>query len=318
MTAIDVGRGDALLLTYPNGQHVLVDAGESSAAQKYVIPYLISHGITSLDAIVCTHEHSDHLNGLVELLKDGRVTVGAAYDTGFPIATTIKTDQTKTMRAWIDTYRAQLNAKHIKHTIVKAGDRIPIGNDNDKQQTYVLSPTSGLTESLLTNLKQKNVDLHAAINEDSIVLRVNYNDVRYLLAGDTGLPGKFYADQRMGFVVNAKGEVKENDQVKADVLKLGHHGFNPVDRAFYSVVNPRYVVITFGPLMTSNPPTTCEIKTFKGPEYYNYFKSEFKKVVGISNTSDKGNILVSTDGTSSGTHVATFPSAVPHSVCSAK
>ncbi|MGZ4916752.1 MAG: MBL fold metallo-hydrolase, partial [Halobacteriota archaeon] len=79
MTAIDVGRGDALLVTYPNGQHMLVDGGTGYAARAYVIPYLIQHKITRLDAIVSTHEHDDHLDGLVEVLKDGRFSVGTAY-----------------------------------------------------------------------------------------------------------------------------------------------------------------------------------------------------------------------------------------------
>lgn len=63
MTAIDVGRGDALLITYPNGKHMLVDAGGSYDASHFVIPYLIQKGITHLDAIVYTHERWDHIDG---------------------------------------------------------------------------------------------------------------------------------------------------------------------------------------------------------------------------------------------------------------
>jgi competence protein ComEC len=78
MTAIDVGRGDALLIEFPNGKHMLVDGGGSYSARHFVIPYLMEKQITHLDAIVCTHEHWDHIDGLVEMLKDNRITVDSA------------------------------------------------------------------------------------------------------------------------------------------------------------------------------------------------------------------------------------------------
>jgi len=83
MTAIDVGRGDALLVTFPNGKHMLVDAGTKYDADTFVLPYLKSHHITTLDAIVATHEHDDHLEGIVEVLKHTKVL--RAYDSGFPL-----------------------------------------------------------------------------------------------------------------------------------------------------------------------------------------------------------------------------------------
>ncbi len=251
MTAIDVGRGDVLLVTYPNGKHMLVDAGGSYAASHFVIPYLIQKGITRLDAIVCTHEHWDHIDGLTALLKDDRITVGNAYDSGFPMTRNLQKANGHE-RASIEAYLAQLKEKHVKRLVVTAGDTLDVGHDGASQKdtlTYVLSPNPALTTSLQKRVKDtEGVSNHAAINENSLVLRIGYGKVHFLLAGDTSLPGSGYADAAM------LDDPTQSKHLSADVLKLGHHGFSKPDDAFYSVVKPRYVVMTFGPqLRTSEP-----------------------------------------------------------------
>jgi len=106
MLAIDAGRGDALLIAYPNGKYMLVDASGSYAAHTYVIPFLVQKGVTHLDAIVCTHEHWDNIDGLIELLKRGRFTADKAYDAGFPIVHNLKVADSRE-RASVDVYRGQ-------------------------------------------------------------------------------------------------------------------------------------------------------------------------------------------------------------------
>ncbi len=304
MTAIDVGRGDALLLTYPNGQHVLVDAGGSYTARTYVIPYLIQNGIRHLDSIVCTHEHWDHIDGLIEVLKDGRFTVDAAYDSGFPIVLALQKANSHE-RASIKAYLTQLTDRHVKREIVQAGDTIDVGRDSASQHdavTFVVSPNAALTASLQKSVKDaRGTSNHAAINENSLVLRIGYGQVHFLLAGDTSLPGSRYADASMF------ADPVQSKHLSADVLKLGHHGFSAPDDAFYKVVQPRYVVMTFGPqLRTSNP--YCE-GLHQGTQNFNYFKGK------LWSTCDKGTVIVTSDGTSKGIRVYTETSNVPRGCC---
>jgi competence protein ComEC len=75
LTAIDVGQGDSLLLTFPTGEHMLVDGGgiptwggrrrsRLDIGEDVVSSYLWSRGIRRLDVIVATHAHDDHVQGL--------------------------------------------------------------------------------------------------------------------------------------------------------------------------------------------------------------------------------------------------------------
>ncbi|MGZ4936537.1 MAG: ComEC/Rec2 family competence protein [Halobacteriota archaeon] len=304
MTAIDVGRGDALLITYPNGKHMLVDAGGSYTAHNYVIPYLIQKGVTHLDAIVCTHEHWDHIDGLTELLKDGRFTVDDAYDAGFPIVHNLKVANSRE-RASVDAYLGQLKNRDVKREIIQAGDAIDVGRDRASQKdaaTFVLSPDAGLTASLQRSVKDaQGASNHAAINENSLVLRIGYRQVHFMLAGDTSLPGSSYADAAM------LADPVQSNHLSSDVLKLGHHGFNAPDDAFYSAVKPRYVVMTFGPRLRTSEPY-CE-GLHQGAQNFDYFKGI------LWSTCNKGTIAVTSDGASNGIHVQTEASSVPQGCC---
>jgi competence protein ComEC len=66
---IDVGQGDATLITTPYGRSVLIDTGGSGQQAEYdigervVVPYLKHYGITAVDYLVLTHGHADHAGG---------------------------------------------------------------------------------------------------------------------------------------------------------------------------------------------------------------------------------------------------------------
>jgi competence protein ComEC len=78
ITAIDVGQGDSILVISPQGRTMLIDGGGSTSpvhsefdfGEDVVAPYLWSRGLESLDVVVLTHAHEDHLGGLPRILED--------------------------------------------------------------------------------------------------------------------------------------------------------------------------------------------------------------------------------------------------------
>lgn len=79
VVVLDVGQGESVLLI-SEGHAVLVDCGSSNSyidAGDIAADYLHSAGCRGLDAVVLTHYHADHANGLAALLA--RTEVDSLY-----------------------------------------------------------------------------------------------------------------------------------------------------------------------------------------------------------------------------------------------
>jgi len=80
---LDVGQGDAALIVTAEGKRVLIDAGPGASP---VVPYLQAHHYDTLDLIVASHNHTDHIGGMADVLAS---TVVRSYlDNGVPHTTT--------------------------------------------------------------------------------------------------------------------------------------------------------------------------------------------------------------------------------------
>jgi beta-lactamase superfamily II metal-dependent hydrolase len=80
---IDVGQGDAILIQSPSGQNVVYDGGNRGDT---TVEYLRRVGVTKVDLVIASHNHADHIGGLIDVVRQFRPRF--YMDNGIP-ATTI-------------------------------------------------------------------------------------------------------------------------------------------------------------------------------------------------------------------------------------
>ena len=80
---IDVGQGDSELIQV-DGKNILIDAGTND---KKALNYLKSIGVTTLDYVIATHPHEDHIGSMADIINN--FSVGTFYSP--KVTTTTKT-----------------------------------------------------------------------------------------------------------------------------------------------------------------------------------------------------------------------------------
>ena len=68
---LDVGQGDSILITSPEGKTLLIDGGTGSVN---VVSYLKERSISEINLLVGTHAHADHIGGLDDVINNVSVT----------------------------------------------------------------------------------------------------------------------------------------------------------------------------------------------------------------------------------------------------
>jgi len=88
---LNVGQGDAILIVCPQGTHrMLIDFGPPAGreALKQQLQALIPGPMPTIDVLVVTHPHKDHVAGLEWVLTNFKVK--KLIDSGYPLTTTFK------------------------------------------------------------------------------------------------------------------------------------------------------------------------------------------------------------------------------------
>lgn len=179
---LDIGQGDASLI-YTKDEVIMIDTGDVDERDR-LEKLLKERNISTIDKLIITHPHADHIGGAYVVFKN--VNVKEVYDNGD--TTTSKTYQT---------YLKNIKQKNIAYHQLKAGDTVDFG---DGVSFKVFSPTEKMI---------KNDD---DLNNNSIVGQLRYKDFTMLFTGDSERD----AEQNM---VKSYG-----NELQSDVLKSPHHG----------------------------------------------------------------------------------------------
>ena len=218
VTMLDVGQGDAILVRTPS-QTMLIDTSDKDENDKFK-KALDREGVKTIDKLILTHPHADHIGGVQVLMKGG-YDVKAVYDNG----------QTTTTKMYRD-YLKAIKSKNIPYKTLRAGDVLDFG---DGVKFTVLSPTEDMVKEG-GHEKGKDGKEKINLNLNSIVGRLTYKDFAMLFTGDAEKPTEQGIIQRYGA-----------DALKSQVLKSPHHGSNTASsQKFLKAVAPDIAVISCG------------------------------------------------------------------------
>ena len=148
---LDVGQGDSCFIELPNKETMLIDAGESEYADS-IVTYIYSQGYDTLDHVVATHPHADHIGGMADVLNT--FNIKNFYATTF-------TTTTQTYERMLDAVESSGAEVHE----VMAGSVIL---DEPELLVEVVAPKT----------------LGDDCNNSSVVIKLTYGDNKFLFTGD--------------------------------------------------------------------------------------------------------------------------------------
>lgn len=147
---IDVGQGDAILIS-KSGKNMLIDAGPTSAREN-VVNYLKSAKVNSLEYVIVTHPHEDHIGGMANVIRN------------FKINNLFVSKYTSTSKTY-ENFILAAKEKGLSFYAPNVGDSFQLADAN------------------FTVLSGGELDTENA-NDRSIVIRLEYKNNSFLFMGD--------------------------------------------------------------------------------------------------------------------------------------
>ena len=225
ITFLDVGQGDAAFVRFPDGKTMLVDGGANSLrietteagvarrvgydhGERTLDPFLCNEDVFRVNLLLLSHPDNDHGGGFAHILQE------------FDVERVLGVPHRDLSKSTHRILHEIVHAKGIRHELGYAG-------------TVDLTPTARL--DLLHPFDAASTDLHDKdVNNDSLVLKLTYGDVRILFTGDIGRKVELQL-------------VESRKDLRAEIVKVPHHGSKTSSSAeFLDAVRPQYAVFSLG------------------------------------------------------------------------
>ena len=219
VTALDVGQGTASVLQLPGGYTVLIDGGGFSdnstfdVGRRIVAPFLWRSKIRTVDLVVLSHPNSDHLNGLIFILN--HFNIGEVWSNH-------EAEDSQGFRSW----QKSIADGGIVHTPF---NQLPLNTVYQGVSFQILNPPKKF-------LQLRKIDPWRDLNNNSLVVRVAFNQVSFLFAGDV--------EKEAEAELTA---LQDGRELQSTILFVPHHGARSSCTAnFIDAVQPRESVISAG------------------------------------------------------------------------
>ena len=264
MYFIDVGQGDSAFIVTPRRRKILIDGGRGNEAFQFLVwKYRIDRRRTrpvDIDLLVLTHPDDDHIAGLASIISHPLIRVReivhngiAKYDSGYntELGDVVGQGQNRvlvTRHNSIDDlaganlnsvmvrWRAAVNAEPgLRYRAVDSTTgTIDVGDG--EVTLHVLGPRLVTQAGYANPVYRWFGSAAKTVNGHSVMLRLDFRNVRVLLPGDINKRGARHLMEEPNLAAEAD----------AHVFKGPHHGSKDFERSFLSAVHPQVVVVSSG------------------------------------------------------------------------
>ena len=264
---LDVGQGDSALITFPNGETLLIDGGGrldfnknytqsdwqsepepfeadgQNVGESVVSEFLWEKGYSKVDYILATHADADHIQGLSDVAKNFRIK--AALFGRMPFQD----------EEFAELYEV-LERRGIASVKLSRGDVLTFGD----AAVEILFPLPKDTEKVVSE------------NNKTLVVRVIYGNKKFLFTGDIEKETEDYLTKNSQFL-------------QADVVKVAHHGSRTSSTEnFIEATKAGYAIIPVGKTSRFGHPHSEVVERWKNSG------------AKIMTTGERGTISISTNG----------------------
>ena len=257
---IDVGQGAASLLTFDNGEHMLVDAG-TNKSEKQLVAYLKNLNISVIDYFLLTHSDNDHTGGADEIYNNFEIkktyrpfilAENAEYENVDPLefCKTSYDMMIADTKDWAKCVELMYSETYTENGIEKLSE-VEIVSD----KTFLISGTVGVRCFWPTSVGEKieeqipgkaktvgyGTEKCSSYNNYSPCMVVTYYNKTIVITGDADQT----TERDVIEILSAAGKLHYIQNV--DVYVAGHHGSNTSScKDFLEILLPSYVVVQCG------------------------------------------------------------------------
>lgn len=225
---MDVNQGDSTLIVV-NKKVTLIDTGgilqlnndkyDYDITNNRTIPYLKSKGIKKIDNLILTHGDADHMGDAINIVENIKVNK-VIFNCG--------------------------SYNNLEKNLIKTLEKKKI-----KYDSCIESLEMGSHKLKFLNTKKYNNE-----NDNSSVIYLKYNNMKFLFMGDAG-------------IVKEKDILEKYNMSNIDVLKVGHHGSKTSSsKKFIDEINPKYGVISVGKSNKYGHPNKEILNTLSNSKIY--------------------------------------------------
>lgn len=259
---IDVGQGEGIFISFPDGKNMLIDGGPRESTDD-VIEYLDDLGVKKIDLVLATHSHEDHVGVLPGVFSRYDVSYCLRPMVYYSGKNRIKLRGDFNLPSKIESAATSDTPYYLNFLKAVSAEKCGWGyfnKDSDFRQSFVYDGGEySYTFDFYTPTAAVPEIAYEDLNDYSPICVLSYGDFSLMITGDAE---QFTENEFLNYY-------KNTGYPDVDVLSVGHHGSSTSSSYdFIRAIKSEYAVISCGKDNDYDHPTRGTLDRLRGNIVY--------------------------------------------------